>query len=170
MPWSETQILICNFISRQQPPMAFLSSSYLHLKTESFFIDDGEKVQSCYWFLLTAVFLLLFSLMDFRNLLSWWNDFFQKDSRANVLRSKMIVTLVISQLTNNHVSTMWTSRPASYPVSYLYHLKCTLNASVLILNTSFKYHFANLFENLWHVQFSLNELLLKETPAFLNYQ
>ena len=33
------QILICNFISRQQPPMAFLSSSYLHLETERFFLS-----------------------------------------------------------------------------------------------------------------------------------
>ena len=78
MPWSETQILICNFISRQQPPMAFLSSSYLHLKTERFFIDDGEKVQSCYWFLLTAVFFIIIFLDRFQEPLLMMKWFLSK--------------------------------------------------------------------------------------------
>ena len=68
------------------------------------------------------VFFIIIFPDPVRKLFSWRNNSCQKGKRANVWRSKVIVTLAISHLTKNHVSTTWTPRSASNAVSYLYHL------------------------------------------------
>ena len=137
MSWSETQIWSCNYLSSTTGQRLYWVPSICNWKLKGFYRWWCAEVQFFDWFLLTAVFLFMF-LDPVRKLFSWWNDSFQKHSRANVWRSKVIVTLAISHLTNNYVSTRWTPRSASNAVSYFYHLKCTLHSYIWILNASFK--------------------------------